>query len=349
MNTRVLAAVLALSLASAPLPAQTGLLVVAHGASREWNDGVRSVVGQVHWHEGPVAVAFLMGDEAASAGWDSAVASLVRGGARAAVVVPLMISSHGEHYWQTEFYAGVRAALPAALAGHDHRHHGGPPPIPMRVTAALDTAPELAEALAARWSALPERDRGRALVLVGHGPQEEREARLWMEGFEHVGRAFTAAGLRAPYRPVLLRDDAEAPVRAAAVQAMRDTIVALAQRTGDSVVVLPAMVSSGTITRSRIPEDLAGLPVRYVPAVLAPHPAMARWVERMARVASAGFAPAGGGRGLPHPPAQLHRRRAPASAAGGAWRDDAAGGPVAPARTSLGRPPGPRERSSGGR
>jgi len=307
MTTRTVAAVLALSLACAPLPAQTGLLVVAHGASRDWNDGVRSVVGQVHWHDGPVAVAFLMGEEAGSSGWDSAVARVVHAGARAAVVVPLMVSSHGEHYWQTEFYAGVRPELPAALAGHDHRHHRSPPPIPMVVTAALDTAPELGEVLAARWGALSGRDRSRALVLVGHGPQEDQEVRRWLEGLEHLGRAFAAAGLRAPYRPVLLRDDAAAPIRAAAVRAMRDTVEALARRTGDSVLALPAMVSSGAITTARIPEDLAGLPVRYVPAVLAPHPALARWVERVAAEAAAGLAPAAS-----VPPAPMPVRSAPA-------------------------------------
>lgn len=296
MSSRSWPAVLALSLLSTPLPAQTGLLVVAHGASPEWNDGVRAVVREVQWTRGPVAVAFLMGDEVMSAGWDSAVTQLVRGGARAAVVVPMMISTYGEHYRQTEYYAGVRRELPAALAGHDHRHHAGPPPIPMRVTPALDTAPELGEVLAARWSALPDRDRTRALVLVAHGPERDDEAQQWLAAIGHFESVLAAAGLRAPQRAALLRDDAEPPVRAAAVRAMRDTITALAARTADSVVVLPAMISSGSITRTRIPEDLAGMPVRYLPVVLAPHPAMARWVERLAGEAAAALAPSSGGR-----------------------------------------------------
>src|SRR4029077_3154227 len=120
--------------------AQTGLLVVAHGASPQWNEGVRQLMTLVHW-DGPVAVAFLMGDEAQSSGWNPAVQELVRQGARDIVVVPLMISSHGGHYRQIRSYAGE---LPEIPGGMDHLM-GAPPlhPVPMRVTEALDAAPEL--------------------------------------------------------------------------------------------------------------------------------------------------------------------------------------------------------------
>ncbi|MGH7673774.1 MAG: hypothetical protein ACREMV_00765, partial [Gemmatimonadales bacterium] len=50
----------------------------------------------------------------------------------------------------------------------------------------------------------------------------------------------------------------------------------------DSVLVLPILVSTSSITRVKIPRDLDGLPVRYVPTPLAPHPALARWIERSA-------------------------------------------------------------------
>src|SRR5687768_770088 len=95
----VLATLLA---AATPAAAQTGLLVVAHGATPRWNEGVRKVVAQVKW-DGPVAVAFLMGEESTSAGWDSGVAGLVKQGARDVVVVPLMVSSQGGHYKQVQF------------------------------------------------------------------------------------------------------------------------------------------------------------------------------------------------------------------------------------------------------
>ena len=84
----------------------------------------------------------------------------------------------------------------------------------------------------------------------------------------------------------LLRDDAPAPVRAAAIQSLRDTIATLAR--GDTVTVMTVLVSSGTIDRVRIPSDLAGMPMKYVGVALAPHPALARWIERVAAQASTG-------------------------------------------------------------
>ena len=80
----------------------------------------------------------------------------------------------------------------------------------------------------------------------------------------------------------LLRDDAPASVRAAAVRAMRDTISALAARASDSVSVLPVLISNGSLSTVKIPADIAGLPVRYRAVGLAPSSALARWIERCA-------------------------------------------------------------------
>ena len=172
-----------------PLSAQTGLLVVAHGASPQWNNGVRQVVEQVQW-SGPVATAFLMGDEAETSGWNAAVAQLVQRGVREIVVVPMMVNSHGEHYRQIQFYAGEISQLPAGMAEHQHGAIVSPP-VPMRVTAALDASPELGAALLDRWQGLSEFDRRRPLVLVAHGPSSDDEAALWISDLSAV-----AAGIR---------------------------------------------------------------------------------------------------------------------------------------------------------
>lgn len=270
---------LSLLLAGAP-PAvsQTGLLVVAHGANAEWNARVRETVAQVRWTHGPTAVAFLMGNEAETAGWNSAVNDLVVAHVQAIVVVPLMVSSFGGHYREIEYYAGIRDSL----AGHhlDARHR--PLPVPARVTPALDAAPELGAALVARWSALPERDRERPVLLVAHGPSDPDDAARWLVNLRSAGGALSGAGLRAPFAVALLWDDADPALRAAAVATLRDTVHALAAASHDSVAVIPVLISSGSIDRQKLPEDLAGLPVRYTPTSLAPLPALARWIERSA-------------------------------------------------------------------
>lgn len=280
--SRYLLAVLLAALPSALL-AQTGLLVVAHGADSGWNARVRQTVAQVHWN-GPMATAFLMGPEAATSGWNQAVGTLARAGAQRIVVVPLMVSTDGGHVRQVEFYAGVRPSLPEALGGHVMTTPI-PPPVPMLVTGALDDAPELSDALLARWNELAPADQRRPILLVAHGPNDSLDALLWIRNLGGAAQALTAAA-HADVRVGLLRDDAPASVRAEAVSAMRDSVSALARRAGDSVVVMPVMISSGTITEVKIPADLARLPIRYHARPLAPLPALARWIERQA--ASAG-------------------------------------------------------------
>jgi len=264
-----------------PAVAQTGLLVVAHGADAEWNARVRETVAQVRWTHGPMAVAFLMGNEAETAGWDTAVDALRAARAEAIVVVPLMVSSYGGHYREIEYYAGIRDSF----AGHhmDPRHR--PPPVQARVTPALDAAPELGAALASRWRALSERDRERPLLLVAHGPSDPDDAAHWLVNLKSAGAALSGAGLRAPFAVALLWDDADPLLRAAAVATLRDTVNALAAASHDSVAVIPVLISSGSIDRQKLPKDLEGLPVRYTPTSLAPLPMLARWIERSAAAA----------------------------------------------------------------
>jgi len=256
---------------------------VAHGAGAEWNARVRETVAQVHWLNGPVTVAFLMGPEAATAGWEAGLSGLVKAGAKEVVAVPLMVSTHGSHVRQIEYYAGLRGALPAELTAHGG--HGAPhalPPVPVRVTSALDAAPELGVALAERWRGLEPRDRERPVMLVAHGPSDDQEARAWVRNLASAASVLPLAGLKHPVEVALLRDDAAAPIRAAAVADMRRRITALSGEAGDSVVVLPVLISSGPIIDVTIPTDLKGMPVRYSRAPLAPLAPLARWIERIA-------------------------------------------------------------------
>ena len=263
------------------LVAQTGLLVVAHGANTEWNSQVRETVAQVRW-EGPTATAFLMGPEATTAGWNQAVSALVANGARSIVVVPLLVSSHGSHFRQIRYYAGEIDSLPVALASHDHGARE-PPPVPMVVTTALDAAPEMLDALVERWRGLDAERRDAPLLLLGHGPETSEDAQRWIEAFGTALARLSAAGHTAEGRAALLRDDAMPDVRAESIRQMRDTVSALAARSGDSVTVMTVLVSQGGMQRVTIPRDLEGLPVRYAPVSLTPLPAIARWIERVAR------------------------------------------------------------------
>ncbi len=275
-------AAIAVSLVGGPLAAQTtGLLVVAHGADSTWNALVDEVVAQVRW-DGPVETAFLMGDAAHHGeGWNDALRKVEARGATRLVVVPLMVSSHGAHTRQIGHYAGLIPELPAALAGHVH----GPvnhPTMAVAVTPALDASPELGTILLDRWRALDPADRTRPVVLVAHGPTSEQDARRWEAALLKANQPLIAELDGKPLRVGLLRDDAPAPVRARAVAAIRDTITALAGASGGDVLVMTVLVSSSGLNVVRVPTDLAGTPMRYAGVVLSPHPALARWIERVA-------------------------------------------------------------------
>jgi sirohydrochlorin ferrochelatase len=68
------------------------------------------------------------------------------------------------------------------------------------------------------------------------------------------------------------------------VTRIRELIKLQHELTGERVVVVPALVASGRVSREKIAKDLAGLPAIYSGEALLPHPAVARWVE--ARVQS---------------------------------------------------------------
>jgi sirohydrochlorin ferrochelatase len=271
-----------LLLSTAPaLSAQTGLLIVAHGAGPDWNGKVRDLSAQVNWKHGPTATAFLMGAEAHDSGWERGVARLVQSGAKEIIAVPLMVSTYGSHVRQMQFYAGQLDAMPAGLEAHNHGAPTGKPPVPIRLTSGLDASPELGLAFAQRWGDLSTVDRKRSLLLVAHGPSDSVDAGYWVRNLMAAASVLRAAGHTQDIRVGLLKDDAPAEVRAAAVGEMRDTIAALARRTKDSVVVLPVLISSGPLLTTTVPTDLKDLPIRYVRLPLAPLPVLARWIERM--------------------------------------------------------------------
>jgi hypothetical protein len=191
-----------------------------------------------------------------------------------------MVSSAGAHARQIAHYAGALASLPAELAGHVHERPALPAVL-TRVTAALDGAPELSARLAEIWTGLPRVDRRRSMMYVAHGPSSDADAARWLDDLRRA-IAPTAAAAGVPFDVGLLRDDAEPAIRAAAVEDSRTKILALAAETGDSVTVLPVLVSTGRIATATIPRDLVGLPIRYVPTPLTPSAHIARWIERVA-------------------------------------------------------------------
>jgi sirohydrochlorin cobaltochelatase len=287
MNTiwRHLRAIVVVGLISGNVEAQTvGTIVVAHGGDSVWNGLVKQGVAMVQ-RTGPIEVSFLMGPEAQRTRFQDAVSRLLNQGAKEIAVVPLLVSSHSGHYEQVRYLSRLTDSLDAVM--HEHLHHGGidraPEGVPIRVRAALDDSPELARVLTHRAKEAEPQPAGKALMLVGHGPNSAEDYASWMKNLRVVADSVKKwSGFR-DVRVELVREDAPAHVRAEAVHRLRELISMQAELTGGPVTVIPILVSKGGISRSRVMQDLAGLPFKYSGDAIMPHPAIAEWIARRIR------------------------------------------------------------------
>lgn len=263
---------------------RVGTIMIAHGGGPAWDAQVEAVADLVDTG-GPVEVSFLMGPGAQTHRFQDAARRLVEQGATEIVVVPVLVSSHSGHYQQIRYLVGETDTLSERM--HHHLHMAGieraDVTVPIRLTPAMDDAPEVADVLAERALALADDPSQQALFLVGHGPNSAEDAAEWMRNLRPIAERVRAETGFRDVKVGLVRDDAPAPVRAEAVLAIREVIELQHMATGRDVVVVPVLVSTGSVSREKLPRDLAGLPAIYEGDALLPHPGMARWVEARVR------------------------------------------------------------------
>ncbi len=280
---RALLAALALVLSAGAARAQSaevGTILIAHGAGPEWNGKVEALAGMARTG-GPVEVSYLMGPAAATHRFQDAARKLVEKGATEIVVVPLLVSSHSGHYDQIRYLAGELDSIPETMLHHLHMSgiHRAEVKVPIHLAKAIDDSPEVGRVLAERALKLATAPREQALFIVGHGPNSAEDYAEWMKNLRPlVDRVAAATGFR-DVKVGLVRDDAPPEVRAEAVRGIRETIQLQHALTGKPVVVVPILVSTGSVSREHVPADLEGLPIVYTGEPLLPHPALARWVE----------------------------------------------------------------------
>jgi sirohydrochlorin cobaltochelatase len=264
-----------------------GTLIVAHGGDSRWNAHVRQVAAAARTG-GPVEVSFLMGPEAKTTRFQDAVARLEAQKVAAVVVVPMLVSSHSGHYDQIRYLAGEPVTIDAQMMHHLHMAGIERPSakVPISLTKAMDAAPEVARVLSDRALALARTPAEQAVLIVGHGPNSAEDYAAWMENLRPVADSVKAWGRFRDVRVELVRDDAPPPVRAEAVRRVRELIELQHLATGRDVVVVPVLVSKGSVSRDKVPADIKGTPSVYAGEPLLPHPVMARWIESRVRQAT---------------------------------------------------------------
>ena len=276
-----------------PGAASVGTIVIAHGGDSAWNARVHEVARQTKTG-GPVEVSFLMGPGAKAARFQDVVARLEAQGVSEIVVVPMLVSSHSGHYDQVRYLAGEAVPIDDQMMHHLHMSgiERAVTKVPLRATKAMDASPEVARILSDRALALTKTPGAQALLLIGHGPNSAEDYAAWMAHLRPIADSVKAwTGFR-DVRVDLVRDDAPAPVRAEAVRRVRELIELQHMATGRDVIVVPVLVSKGSVSRDKVPNDIAGTRSVYVGEPLLPHAAMARWVEARVREAAGEPSPA---------------------------------------------------------
>jgi sirohydrochlorin ferrochelatase len=284
-----------------PAADRPGVLLLAHGGSRAWNDHVTALAAKVDATM-PTEVAFGMATRAAIQG---AVDRLAARGVSRITAVPLFVSSHSSVITSTAYLLGARAEAPPELAvfakmkhgsdagpgGHDaHAMHAAPAvdptsrvtlPVPVRMTTALDADAAVSDVLVTRAREISRDPAQEAVVLVAHGPVRDEENRLWLRDLavhaDRIRQQLPFASVEA----LTVRDDAPAPVRDAATAEFR-AMVSRQIGEGRRVLIVPVLLSFGGI-EAGVRKRLDGLDYTMATNGLIPDDRFVAWVLAKAR------------------------------------------------------------------
>ena len=281
----------------------TGILLLAHGGAKNWNQGVADAAAEVN-RDQPVEVAFGM---ATRRNIQGAIDRLIARGVTEIVAVPLFVSPHSSVVRSTEFLLGQRTDAPADLAIFAKMDHGsgdaahaghaghtaaapenGALPVvsrvPIRMSGALGRHPLVAAMLADRARSVSQDAAREVVVLVAHGPVPSDDNARWLDDLASLGGGVKAA---TPFKGVewqTVRDDAPAPIRDQAAAELRDRVTRLAGA-GDRVLIVPVVISFGGIEQG-IRKRLDGLTYTMASQGLLPDPRIAQWIRESAATAA---------------------------------------------------------------
>lgn len=268
---------------TAAFPAGSGVVVMAHGGSAEWNDAVSAAVAPLKARV-PLAVAFGMADPTTL---QAALDSVVDQGAERVAVVRLFLS--GESFLhQTEYLLGLRPDAPArpllmAHGGHGRAHGDGgavefgplrvPPELVLQRRGLSDhgLSWRIVEERAAELAGTPSEE---SVLILAHGAGDDAENEGLLVRMEGAVDAVRARGFRDAAAFALREDWPEA--RAAAEREIR-TWVETRRAEGDRILVVPYRLS-GFGPYASVLEGFEYAEGRG----LLPHPLVARFVEETA-------------------------------------------------------------------
>jgi len=281
--------------ARTPAPAY-GILILAHGAGKEWDSQVSDIRRTVNAYV-PAEAAFGM---AAPDAMQAAVDRLEARGIKKIAVVPLFINSHSSVMDQTRYalhlsptpspvFIRAMNRLPPAILRMSGMDFDPRKRVTLRaeivMTKALDDDPLVADILIDRAKALSRQPSRETVILVGHGPVDNAENKMWLATMRGLCRQIRHAGGYKAAWAATIRDDAPPWVKAKADAILR-ALVRRAGKNGGRALVVPELVARGGV-ETHIVRILRGLPYAWDDRTLTPDPRLALWVLKRARQAFA--------------------------------------------------------------
>ena len=271
-------------------PADFGVLVMAHGGSKDWNRSVRAAVTPLESRY-PIDVAFGMADPNSL---QESVQRLEKRGAHRIAVVRLFVS--GESFKdRTEQILGIAPGAPPKPSVKDahasQEDHGGHDMSLWRISThsafamsddGLLDSPEMGVVLAERAGALSHNPETEDVLILAHGPGDDDENERWLAKLNARAEAVRRSK---PFRRVsveTLREDWP-DKRVAAEQRIR-TFVERANTEQGTAIVLPFRLQGF----GPYAEVLASLNYASNGVGLLPDPKVTDWIEHQAQTLRAG-------------------------------------------------------------
>ncbi len=258
-------------------PKTTGVIVLAHGmhvghGSSEKSPWEVSVLEAVKPLKGlyPLEVAFGMAEPDTI---KEAILKLEEKGVSEMVVVPLFISSNSPIIGNFRYILGLQEELPRTTSIKSL------PKVESKarfyMTGAMDDSLLIAEILLERAMELSNNPAKETVILVGHGPNDEEENRLWLENMERLAYYVREKGTFREVKVATLQIDASKEVKQEAINKLR-TLVETYGKEG-SIIIIPNLLAPGM--EEEIVEALRGLAYVYNGKTLLPHINITKWIE----------------------------------------------------------------------
>jgi hypothetical protein len=171
-----------------------------------------------------------------------------------------------------------------AMAGHMHGHsmtfdRRVETSLPVVLTSALDDHREVERILLDRARALSVAPKKETIVLVGHGPVDDKANAVWLATMNKLALSVKKAGNFKGAAAATIRDDSDPSAKRRAGEALRK-LISDAGKNGTAIVI-PYLIARGGI-EDHIKGILNGLRYRYDGKTLTPHPRIAQWAAAVA-------------------------------------------------------------------